>query len=124
MEIRFAVFCLRELVMFLESVKFVQRINFTELFVESEATVHLMDTVWSLICLPHGFLSSEMTFWAKRFINRMYGRVLPFKFLMNRADLTLDTSIYQRDEIWFKTETALAAEEQERTTRAELQKKE
>ena len=38
MEIRFALFCLRDLVMFLESVKFVGRINFTELHVESEAT--------------------------------------------------------------------------------------
>ena len=110
MEIRFAVFCLRELVMFLESVKFVQRINFTELFVESEATVHLMDTVWSLICLPHGFLSSEMTHWAKRFINRVYGRILP-KFLMNRADMTLEPAIYQTDESWSKTEASLAAEE-------------
>ena len=38
MEIRFALFCLRDLVMFLESVKFIGRINFTELHVESEAT--------------------------------------------------------------------------------------
>ena len=52
-----------------------------------------------------------MTFWAKRFVNRVYGRVLP-KFLMNRADMTLEPAIYQTDEIWAKTEASLAAEEQ------------
>ena len=61
--------------------------------------------------MPHGVLSSDMTFWAKRFVNRVYGRVLP-KFLMNRADMTLEPAIYQTDEIWAKTEASLAAEEQ------------
>ena len=92
MEIRFATFCLREIVMFLESTKFVGRINFTELHIESEATIHLMDTVWSLICLPHGYLSSEIAYWCKRFINRVYGKILP-KFLINRADRELDPQI-------------------------------
>lgn len=56
MEIRFALFCLRDLVMFLESEKFVSKINFAELHVESTATKDLMNTIWSLICLPHGYL--------------------------------------------------------------------
>ena len=121
MEIRFAMLCLRELVMFIESTKFVGRINFTELHVQSQATIHLMDTIWGLVCLPHGYLSSEMTYWCKRFFNRVYGKVLP-KFLINRADRELDPQILQTDEVWSKTETALAAEEQHRTQMAEMQK--
>ena len=123
MQIRFALFCLRDLVMFLESVRFIGRLNFTELHIESEATKRLMDKLWSFICLPHGILSSEIIFWVKRLINRLYGKVLP-KFLVNRADMTLDPSILQTDEIWSKTEASLAAEEQQRTQLAELQKQE
>lgn len=89
MQIRFATYCLRDIVMFLESVRFVERINFTELHVESEATKRFNDTLWQFVCLPHGYMSAEMTFWAKRLINRLYGKVLP-KFLINRADMTLD----------------------------------
>ena len=70
-----------------------------------------MNTVWSLVCLPHGFLSTEITYWAKRLINRLYGgKVLP-KFLVNRQDMTLDPDILQTDELWSKTEAILAAEE-------------
>jgi hypothetical protein len=119
MEIRFAVFCLREVVMYLESVKFVGRINFTELHVESEATLLFMDTLWSLVCLPHGYLSSEMAYWAKRLASRLYGKVLP-NFLTNRSDMTLDPQILQTDEIWSKTEAELAAEEQKKIQLAEL----
>lgn len=111
MEIRFALFCLRDLVMLLESVRFVGRINFAELHIESEATLELMDTVWSLLCLPHGYLSSEIAFWTKRFFNRVYGKILP-KFLINRGDMTLDPQILSNDELWSKTEAALSAEEQ------------
>ena len=46
MQIRFATFCLRDIVMFLESVRFVERINFTEFHVESEAVKHFNDTLW------------------------------------------------------------------------------
>ena len=113
MEIRFAVFCLREVVMFLESIKFVGRINFTELHVECEATHRFMETLWSLIVLPHGYLSSEMTYWVKRFMSRLYGNVLP-KFLTNRSDMTLDPQILQNDDIWRQTEVDLAAEEQKK----------
>ena len=42
-------------------------------------------------------MSSEMTYWTKRLINRLYGKVLP-KFLINRADMTLDPQILQTDE--------------------------
>ena len=110
MQIRFATFCLREVVMFLESVRFVARINFTELHVDNAATKKFNDTLWQFVCLPHGYMSSEMAFWAKRLINRLYGKVLP-KFLINRSDMTLDPQILQTDELWSKTEAALAAEE-------------
>ena len=89
MQVRFATFCLRDLALFLESVTYVGRINFTELLVESEATKKLVDTLWSFVCLPHGYLSMQMAFWSKRLINRFYGRVMP-KFLTNQADMTLD----------------------------------
>lgn len=99
--------------MLLESVRYVGRINFTELFVESETTKNLFDTVWSLISLPHGYLSMQMAYWAKRLINRFYGKVMP-KFLTNRSDMTLDPQILQLDEVWAKTEADLEKEEQAR----------
>ena len=104
---------MRDIVMFLESVRFVNRINFTELHVDSEATRRFNDTLWQFICCPHGYMSSEMTFWAKRLINRLYGKILP-KFLINQSDMTLDPQIFQPDEQWSKTEAALAAKEQQR----------
>ena len=110
--------------MFLESEKFVSKINFAELHVESTATKDLMNTIWSLICLPHGYLQSEIALWAKRLINRLYGgKILP-KFLINRQDMTLDPQILQTDEIWSRTEAALAAEEQQRAKQAEQKKQE
>ena len=110
MQIRFATFCLREVVMFLESVRFVARINFTELHVDNAATKKFNDTLWKFVCLPHGYMSSEMAFWAKRLINRLYGKILP-KFLINSTDVTVDPQVFQPDELWSKTEAALAAEE-------------
>lgn len=110
-EVRFAMLCLRELVMFLESNKFVGRINFVQLHVSTEATKKLMDTVWRIVCLPQGYRSSEMIFWAKRFINRVYGKVLP-EFLINKGDMTVNPENLHFDKIWYRTENDLAAEEQ------------
>ena len=86
LQIRFAYYCLKELAMFLESQKFVGKLNFTEFFIESDNIKHFMDTLWAFICLPHGYLTQELTYWVKRIIQRIYGPVLP-EFL-RKTDLT------------------------------------
>lgn len=121
LQIRFALFCLREIVMFCESVRFVGRMNFTELHIESSATKSFFDTLWSFVSLPHGFLSSEITYWIKRFINRVYGKDLP-KFLINQSDMTWDPAILQTDITWGKSELALYEEDQQRIQLEEQKK--
>ena len=68
LQIRFGYYCLKELAIFLESQKFVGKLNFTELYIESDATKRLMDTFWEFMALPHGYLTFELTYWVKRII--------------------------------------------------------
>jgi len=88
--------------MFLESQKFVGKLNFTELFIESACTRKLMDTLWTFICLPHGYLTHELTYWTKRIIHRIYGPSLP-DFLQKPGSSTAPTADY----IWSSTEQKL-----------------
>ena len=73
MQIRISFFFLRELVLFLESTRYTGKLNFIDLYRESELTQNLMDSIWELVCLPHGYLSAEFLYWVKRLINRLYG---------------------------------------------------
>ena len=73
MQIRISVFFLRELVLFLESTRYTGKLNFIDLYRESELTQNLMDSIWELVCLPHGYLSAEFLYWVKRLVNRLYG---------------------------------------------------
>ena len=73
MQIRISLFFLRELVLFLESTRYTGKLNFIDLYRESELTQNLMDSIWELVCLPHGYLSAEFLYWVKRLVNRLYG---------------------------------------------------
>ena len=118
MQIRISFFFLRELVLFLESTRYTGKLNFIDLYRESELTQNLMDSIWELVCLPHGYLSAEFLYWVKRLINRLYGQRLP-NFL-EKLGGTLHSR--QIDEQWRHTEAYLAKAEQDRATKQEAEK--
>ena len=107
MQIRISFFFLRELVLFLESTRYTGKLNFIDLYRESELTQNLMDSIWELVCLPHGYLSAEFLYWVKRLINRLYGQRLP-NFL-EKLGGTLHSR--QIDDQWNHTEAFLAKAE-------------
>lgn len=86
------------------------KLNFTELYIESVCTRRLMDTLWSFICLPHGYLTHEISFWTRRIIYRIYGAILP-EFL-RQPDPTSGAFVPKYDYNWSNTEQKLAQEEQ------------
>ena len=116
MQNRVSFFFLRELVLFLESTRFIGRLSFTDLYLEtSELPQRLMDSLWELVCLPHGYLTPEFLFWTKRLINRLYGQRLPH--FLEKHGGTLDSR--QTDPTWSGTEAAQAKAAQDRITRQE-----
>ena len=116
MQIRVSFFFLRELVLFLESTRFIGRLSFLDLHLDNSELPHkLMDSLWELICLPYGYLSPEFLFWVKRLINRLYGQRLP-RFLEKYGGTLVQRQI---DRNWSSTEATLAKDEQERITKAE-----
>jgi hypothetical protein len=104
--------------MFLEGQKFVGKINMTEMFIESVCTRRLMDTLWSFMCLPHGYLTHELTYWTKRIIYRFYGPVLPD--FLRRPDPS--AHLPKSDYVWSSTEQKLQQDEQQRLAQKEQAK--
>ena len=105
---RVSFFFLRELVLFLESTRFIGRLSFLDLYLETNELPHrLMDSLWELVCLPHGYLSPEFLFWVKRLINRLYGQRLPH-FLEKQGEPPLNNM--EPDKIWKTTEEDLLKE--------------
>ena len=92
----------------------------TELFIDNVFTRRLMDTLWAFICLPHGYLTYEMTYWAKRIIHRIYGPTLPD--FLRQPDPNGTAFVPKLDYIWSQTEQKLAQEEQYRQTQSDQQK--
>ena len=86
------------------------KVNFTELFIESPCTRRLMDTLWAFMCLPHGYLTHEVTYWTKRIIARIYGTTLPD--FLRQPDPTCGAYVPKYDFVWSNTEQKLAQEEQ------------
>ena len=81
-ELKFSIICLRELTLYLEGPDLTKKLQFTELHNQDPANVKqlegLLHLLWNnFICHPCNYLSCELTFWAKRLLQRLYGRELP-----------------------------------------------
>lgn len=112
--IKFAISCFKELTLLLEGPILLEKLNFTELYVDNCPSLQILfNTIWSFLCRPYNYLTKELSHWVKRLIFRFYGQALP-KRLQNlippkhlqQISFLLDYQL-QADQVWQNSEKKL-----------------
>lgn len=93
----FALYSLRDLVLYLEQKKFATgKLQMIDVYLP-QYREEVKAKIWKLYVLPHAYLSPEFTYWTKRLIKRLYANHVP--------DCEIQQDNY--DPLWSQTEQSI-----------------
>lgn len=94
----FALYSLRDLVLYFEQKKFANgKLNMIDVY-QPQHRAEVKTRIWSLYSVPHAYLSPEFTYWTKRLIKRLFANHVP------DCDLVLEV---EYDPMWSQTESEI-----------------
>jgi len=95
-------YVLKEICLFLE--KNLTSLDYREAYHNSERALAIGQIIWQYVCLPHAYLESKITYWAKRIYYLLYFNEVPIFFKEKCANEGLELANMDFDEAWMKNE--------------------